>query len=76
MTHDALDYNVEAAERYGRLVLCGIDLAIGCDSDTETLHAYLNARWAFRMAAAVLDDTADTRTTPCVLNRAGWGGLI
>lgn len=46
--------NIESAEKYGRLCRVAIGFAIDCDSETEALYAYLNARWAARLALAEL----------------------
>jgi hypothetical protein len=51
----AADYNRETAARYGNLARVAINFAITCDSDTEALYAYLNARWAARLALAIMD---------------------
>lgn len=46
------DYNLEGAAKHGNLCRVAIGFAIACDSDTEALYAYLNARWAARLALA------------------------
>lgn len=48
-------YLQEAAERYGNLSRVAVGFAVSCDSDAEALYAYLNARWAARLALALLD---------------------
>ncbi len=45
--------NAEAAARYGNLCRVAMGFAVACDSDIEALYAYLNARWAARLALAV-----------------------
>lgn len=49
------DYALAGAARYGNLCRVAIHFAIVCDSDTEALYAYLNARWAARLALATTD---------------------
>lgn len=49
-------HNIESAARYGNLCRVAIDFAIICDSDIEAHYAYLNARWAARLALAELND--------------------
>ncbi|MFA6315599.1 MAG: hypothetical protein WC648_04520 [Candidatus Paceibacterota bacterium] len=47
-----MSFNLDAAARYGNLCRVAIGFAVACDSDTEALYAYLNARWAARLALA------------------------
>lgn len=49
------EFNTESAARYGNLSRVAIGFAIACNSETEALYAYLNARWAARLALAELD---------------------
>jgi len=45
----------EAIDRYSNLSRIAMDFAITCDSETEALCAYLNARWAARLGLALID---------------------
>ena len=54
----AENFNLEAAHKYGNLCRVAIGFAIACDSDTEALYAYLNARWAARLALAEMERTS------------------
>lgn len=52
----AEDFNIESAAKYGNLCRVAIGFAVTCDSDIETFYAYLNARWAARLALAELGE--------------------
>ncbi len=54
----ATNYNTESAAVYGNRCRVAIGFAISCDSDTEALYAYLNARWAARLALAEMNVSA------------------
>ena len=54
----AEDFNIEAAHKYGNLCRVAIHFAIACDSDIEALYAYLNARWAARLALAEMESAS------------------
>ena len=51
----SLDLDFEMIARYSNLCQVAIRFAVTCDSDTEELYAYLNARWAARLALAKLN---------------------
>lgn len=57
---ESFNYNVDSIEKYSNLCRVALNFAIVCDSDIEALYAYLNARWAARLALAELahDDKA------------------
>lgn len=50
-------YNLEAAARYGNLSRVAIEFYIKTGNPTEAHYAYLNARWAARLALAELRKT-------------------
>lgn len=47
-----LDILTESAATYGNRCRVAIGFAVSCDSDIEAHYAYLNARWAARLALA------------------------
>jgi hypothetical protein len=51
------DINIAEAARYGNLCRVAVEFYITTGNPTEELYAYLNARWAARLALAELQES-------------------
>lgn len=52
-----INYEREAAERYGNLARVAMEFYISTGNPAELLYAYLNARWAARLAIAEIKNS-------------------